>query len=377
MLRTLHISNFKCFNDQSIGFAPVTVLVGANGAGKSSVVQSLLIARQTLESAAKHEDVLEVELNGAYELQLGNAASIFTNQAQPLIRLTMTDEKQLKTNFEFTFDGHKETHILQATLSTQDKNHVPLAGSFRYLHAERFGPRKSLNMAPSSRIDVGCQGEYVSHAIFLADRSKRTIHNQLILAKQSTQFSHHVESWMQFLFPDLQLSYQTLHDQNLVQTLYSNSILDQLYTSPTNTGFGISYTLPVVVAGLLLSTEDSPTLLVENPEAHLHPLGQSRMGRFLAALSTAGIQVIVETHSEHVVNGMRIFMAGTDQHDDFSIQFFAKSPKGVTVETLKLLQNGELSHWPIGFFDQEQEDLKELLQIKRNRNKIKREENRE
>ena len=73
---------------------------------------------------------------------------------------------------------------------------------------------------------------------------------------------------------------------------------------PTNMGFGVSYALPVITAGLLAPA--GSLLVVENPEAHLHPAGQSRVGRFLAHLAASGVQVVAETHSDHVLNGVRL-----------------------------------------------------------------------
>ena len=73
---------------------------------------------------------------------------------------------------------------------------------------------------------------------------------------------------------------------------------------PTNVGFGITYALPIVVSAL--SARPGSLLIVENPEAHLHPRGQVKMGELLCQASEAGIQVLIETHSDHVLNGIRL-----------------------------------------------------------------------
>src|SRR5438046_1441121 len=73
---------------------------------------------------------------------------------------------------------------------------------------------------------------------------------------------------------------------------------------PTNVGFGITYALPIVVS--ILSARPGSLVIIENPEAHLHPRGQVRMGELLSLASTAGIQVLIETHSDHVLNGIRL-----------------------------------------------------------------------
>ncbi|WP_164708190.1 AAA family ATPase, partial [Pseudomonas viridiflava] len=72
---------------------------------------------------------------------------------------------------------------------------------------------------------------------------------------------------------------------------------------PVNTGFGISYVIPIIVA--MLCTTEGGYLLVENPEVHLHPAAQSILAELLTMAATCGIQVILETHSDHIINGIR------------------------------------------------------------------------
>ena len=79
---------------------------------------------------------------------------------------------------------------------------------------------------------------------------------------------------------------------------------------PTSVGFGIAYVLPVLVA--LLSANEKYMVIIENPEAHLHPRGQVAMGELIARAAAAGVQVIVETHSDHVLNGVRLAVKGKD-----------------------------------------------------------------
>ena len=125
------------------------------------------------------------------------------------------------------------------------------------------------------------------------------------------------------------------------------------WTRPANVGFGLSYALPIVVAGLTVPA--GPLLVIENPEAHLHPAGQSAMAEFLTRMAAAGVQVIVETHSDHVVNGVR--RAVTENvlpSGDVAIYAFAE---GGTASRIEVTELGTLSAWPEKFFDQLQKDL--------------------
>ena len=110
--------------------------------------------------------------------------------------------------------------------------------------------------------------------------------------------------------------------------------------------------------------QSNSVIIVENPEAHLHPYSQSMVGRFLAYVAMTGTQVIVETHSEHFINGCRLQLAKEEKCDLAKILFFSKSDDGLLRKAITLNDKGELSDWPKGFFDQNQQDLRELLKLK-------------
>jgi predicted ATPase len=104
-------------------------------------------------------------------------------------------------------------------------------------------------------------------------------------------------------------------------------------------------------------------LLVENPEAHLHPAGQSKLGRFLARVAGSGVQVVMETHSDHVLNGARLAVANdrTLRARDMLVHYFGESQTSV----ISVNEKGELDHWPMGFFDQIENDLGGLARARR------------
>lgn len=105
--------------------------------------------------------------------------------------------------------------------------------------------------------------------------------------------------------------------------------------------------------------------IIENPEAHLHPAAQSRIGKFLQIISLSGVQIIVETHSEHVIDGIRLQAAYMEQTDHVTVDFFNRRDKDIDIKKIWLDKNGELSDWPKDFFDQKSIDLRELLKIRR------------
>ena len=112
-----------------------------------------------------------------------------------------------------------------------------------------------------------------------------------------------------------------------------------------------------------LSSGPDDLLLIENPEVHLHPAGQSAMGAFLALVASAGVQVIIETHSDHVLNGIRRAVKNrTLSHENVALHFFRPRDEGRTsgepqVQSPILDVEGNLDSWPDGFFDQFDKDM--------------------
>ncbi|MCA1019258.1 DUF3696 domain-containing protein [Bacillus altitudinis] len=359
---SLSLTHFKSIKKGKLAFKPLTLLTGANGAGKSSVIQSLLLAKNTSENIHRFKRS-EVELNGPFHLSLGQASSVLSHMhdyAQIKIELD-SDSKNMK--YVYDIDS-KNPYSLKIT-STLGENFIEDI-PFHYLHAERLGPRKGLPFNPTNWIYTGYQGEFVNDAIHRADQMSRPIPEPLYDTNSGLpRFSTQVEAWMQLLIPDFRLQVKSQMDVDMVTIQYSNPHLEGAFVSPTSTGFGITYALPIITSGLLASSEGKGLLIVENPEAHLHPFSQSRMGQFLALVSMSGVQVIVETHSEHIVNGMRIQLAKHKKSESGIVYFFTQSNGITEFKQIELKSNGELSAWPKGFFDQEEKDLHELIRIKR------------
>ena len=164
---------------------------------------------------------------------------------------------------------------------------------------------------------------------------------------------------MASFFPGCVLDVQQVPAANVI-TLGIRTSGDTPFHRPVHTGFGLTQVLPIVVA--VLSAERDALLLVENPEVHLHPAGQARMGAFLAEAAAAGVQVLVESHSDHVLNGIRrAVKAGLLEPNDAALHFF--SPRSVDapqVQTPTMDTDGRLDFWPDGFFDQLDKDLSAL-----------------
>ena len=120
----------------------------------------------------------------------------------------------------------------------------------------------------------------------------------------------------------------------------------------------------------VLSAQKGALIIIENPEAHLHPNGISKLTELLCIASQAGIQIIVETHSDHVVNGVLVQTINHSKNAKKGIQkdlvkiyqFYRDENENCTTSTeLKIQEYGKLDKNPEGFFDQLQSDLEKIL----------------
>jgi predicted ATPase len=349
MIKRFKPGNFKCFVDDDFLIAPLTLLTGVNGSGKSSLIQALLLAHQ----AAKGEHCLK--LNGPNMLQLGHVWDVRNMSYQ-------TSNSQIVFEFEFdanqrakwVLSGNDDDLVLNVDSIPSD---CPgfiewLSCQFHYLCAERIGPRdvSIMDSRPTDSIDVGTQGEFVAQV--LEARGKERIREEYLhpLTRDENVgvfLSKQVERWLCNLVPKIELRTQSFPGTNSVALRLRRTGDTTDWFRPTNMAFGVTYALPIIVAGLL--APPGSLLIVENPEAHLHPSGQSQIGRFLATIAAGGVKIIVETHSDHFLNGIRL--ASADNHplrpEDVIIHHFnLGAVAGKRSEEISITANGGLSKWP-------------------------------
>lgn len=351
MIHKLILQNFKCFAENEIEFNKFTILTGINAAGKSSVIQALLLYSRAMKS--EPESLLDVsEILG---INVGSPKNMVSQNAR---RINDVD-------FGICVDGDALDFYIDKANGLDiraNRNGAKRDIDIYYLNAERIGPRMSYYAGGSEQFK-----QDGSNAVYLmerADNMNLRIPEELMIDNVSAKFSYQVECWMSLIMGNVRLSTKVEADKAQAELKIQNE-LAQASVIPTLTGFGISYELSVVVAGLWAAAKRDGVLLVENPEAHLHPSAQSAIGKFLAMVATCGVQVIAETHSEHVIDGARIQMYAMDCQHELIVNYFSHDEKNVIIQQLLIEDNGELSEWPDGFFDQKQNDLRELFELRR------------
>jgi predicted ATPase len=366
MLSSLTLKNFKPFENQSFSLKPLTLLTGLNSTGKSSVMQSLLLLRQS----CLRDDLLDrvgLVLNGDL-VSIGTGKdALFKRAKEDVITFEIGMNNDIKGNW--IFDCDRQSDIMRiSTLSIADAavyDSGLFNDNFHYLKAERIAPRNYFQMSDfkvRQHQQIGSQGEFTAH--FLAiNEYKKIPHSQLSHpSAQSDILKSQVEAWLGEISPGTRVDIELHSAMDVVNLQYSYE--DNNSYRSTNVGFGITYILPIIVA--ILSATSDTLILLENPEAHLHPKGQSKMGELIALAASCGIQIILETHSDHVLNGIRRAVKHNKlDADKVQINYFErylkKGQPTTEIITPRIYQSGGIDKWPDGFFDQAEKDLMDLL----------------
>lgn len=361
MINEIYIEGFKRFERQSFALKPLTVLAGRNGAGKTSVIHALLLAHH----ATQRRDGI-AELNGPFGLELGWFEDLVNfNSRDNIFSITVSGNSIAQAKWVFA-EGNTE---LYSSVSGPSAKGSPFAQGqsrgFQYLAAERDGPRitQKASALPIEILAVGCRGEFTAQVI---EKLGSSVVDDARLAPGSDApplLKAQAEQWLSRIARPIEIDTATFHGTELISLTFRSP--GESWVRPTNMGFGVSYSLPVVLAALTAPT--GGLLIVENPEAHLHPAGQSEAGMFLARMAAAGVQVIVETHSDHVLNGIRRAI-GEEQilsADDAIVHFFADND--TPVQPVAFTPTGGVSEWPRGFFDQYQLDIAKITRLRRAR----------
>ena len=295
----LKIKNFKCFKEVSISFADITVLSGVNGSGKSTIVQALLLQKKFFD---ENQDIIKeviqkkttprpVLLNDKNDggLNLVNSREILNDDSpdEDFIQFNIIESKTKRYSIKLLIPDSEPKRQVSISLDYQIDSsflETPFASKekFYYLCAERIGPRIRQELSEESPPKIGYRGEYLAHMI--TEFSRKKIQKKRCFPDSKIQnyfFEHQLSLWLDFIVPSMsKIQSEKSQDSDWAQIKFiqkNRSIKNA--TISTNTGFGISYFLPIL--GCCLLASDKSMIIIENPEAHLSPQGQSRIGSFL------------------------------------------------------------------------------------------------
>ena len=371
MITSLSLKNFKCFKSlDNIDLKQITLLTGSNGRGKSSVLQSLLLLAQSFRSGKNLESV---KFNGRFVCLGTYNDIIFQNSDAGDFSIGLKSDDPDENDVLFSckpYDGNNRLADMNSMLITynngekkdlvnkvggsEDDSNINSATSkgatsavavvnqlrnIYYISANRIGPTNYVTRNDDlSGSQIGTRGEYVINTL--------NDEGVTLLNKVASEISTIMGG-------------ASVH-VNEIDTEYLKLLLDsqdnQKGFKPVNVGFGYSFILPIVTLPLVV--EPNSKLIIENPEAHLHPGAQSRLMKFLIKVSKErNLQLFIETHSDHIVNALRIAIKTSFakiDHKDATIIHVGRDDTNFESKywQIKIDKNGNLSDFPQEFMDE-------------------------
>ncbi len=371
MFKSLYLQNFKCFREieKPLLFSHINLLTGSNGRGKSSIFQSMLLLSQSYESG---KDLRNIRLTGRY-LSLGTYKDvIYGGNTDDKISIKLTTDNEKDNNLLFvcklgsagidtSIDNIYVNDIplgSETTMGMSDNNGMiveehkninfaptstyesfsQLANVY-YISADRIGPQNSAKMLEDLVDDkIGIHGEKVINSLY-----ERNVDFQKLIAKE-----------LSLILGGASINV-TSSDFEYIR-MYVDSVDGSKGFKPVNVGFGYSYILPIVVLPLIIPSGSK--LFIENPEAHLHPGAQSRVMDFLIRVcKEKNIQLFIETHSDHIVNSLRIAIKekrnGLSAQDATLIHLDRENTsKQPVIWQIEIDKDGNLSDYPHDFLEE-------------------------
>lgn len=386
MINRLTIKGYKCIKGFDFKLGSLNLFVGPNASGKSTCLQSILLLKQSITNSK----IEKLKLFGSL-YDAGLALDILHPESNHEIEFSITQGELYEVH---QFAVNRETQDVSTSRYISRKDAVVSNNTFLslipvfYLNAERISPKVSYELPKTDMSVAGPQGKNGEYTVSVLTQAARELtivdgwSDNLILDSLSIVFNKidpiktaiHaikltqgrldlvVNEILKWVVPGATFIAEEIHSSDQTSLAFIRDVdRTQTKVRPTHIGFGLTYVLPVITAAL--SLPKGGVLIVENPEAHLHPFSQSRIGIFLGLIASTGRQVIIETHSDHVVNGIRLAVSKEVLKPEDFVTYFCSVPDNGSNANIKKItcnSSGEMSLWPRGFFDQIIQDLSNL-----------------
>lgn len=327
MINSIHIENYKCIEDANIEFKPLTIVTGLNSTGKSTLLQAVLLANWSSVKQFKISQSLSTDFE--------------------VIRCKNINKERILVKANYSNGTNKlfdcSSSSITFTDSSEDQQQYGI--NFFYLKSVRgIGNFIWINNIDKTKVDFsdGTGAFY----IYELEKTMQVI-PELRKYEESDTLQAQLNFWLSYITSqNIELSTEKSSEEMLFIKYKSNGIPN---ISPLNLGTGVTYLAEVLITCLRAKKDD--VVVIENPEIHLHPLAQAKLGEFLAFIANAGIQVIVETHCEHLINRVQYEVYKHNlSHDAVTILY--KKSTDTPFEEIRLKKGGNYTvDFPDGFFD--------------------------
>lgn len=381
MINSINIQNFKSHKNTSLDLKNLTVLCGNNGVGKSSAIQLFLLLREAFIKD-KSFDILDLKSNPVKIGTPEDAIYQFSQKDSFEINLKISNNDHF-----FLYEAKSADDKLKTFISL-NKEVSKIAGNisevslfntnFQYIGASRLGPQanyekddKIVGVHKQISVIEG-KSEYFVH--FLNEYKDNEVISEICLINEITKYTDlvaQVIAWERCISEGVNIEIEDIGKLGfLLKYNFETEASPNRKTNSfeaTNVGFGLSYVMPILVA--ILSAQKGALIIIENPEAHLHPNGIAKLTELICLAAQAGIQIILETHSDHIINGILVQSKkyehegrGIDR-ENVSIYQFDRDEKEHCTKAIKIEieEDGLIRYPPKGFFDQFSIDRKFLL----------------
>ncbi len=350
--------------------------------GKSSIIQALLALRQSNDRGflSKRGLVLKGDL-----VDLGVASEVlyqFAEVEEVQLGLDFINDQSFSWIFayEINQDGkqvsYKDSDFVpfaeeQPERSTSNTTPLEEIGFFaqnlKYLSTERTVQNTygRSDFEVKQHRNLGKNGEYTAHYLAefgISEEVPKALHFKEGLP---AHLLSQVAAWMSEISPGTNVKAEKIPGVDSVRLGYEFDTKNgkTKEVSPLNVGYGLTYVLPIIVAILIAKPGD--ILIIENPESHVHPKGQSAIGRLIAMAANYGVQLFIETHSDHIINGIRVAVKKGIPAEKVKLIFLSHgnfNDELYSNISLPILdQDGRIDYWPPNFFDEWDNNLMELL----------------
>lgn len=346
MLKNIHVKGFKCIDNSELELKNLNLLTGRNSSGKSTLIQAVLLGLQEYDKVKYNNP-----LNNRY-VELGefnDVKNLITGSKQIDIDMLLSTGEKIENSI---YVDDEDKVILKRT---PEQEQLP---KVLYVSANRIGVLDFYQKNLTDLTQIGIHCEYAFD--YLSKNKESKIIEDFIKDKTTVPtLGHQVNYWLNYIM-NYDVIADIIEDINVIRVRYA-SIKNRKPTRPQHVGTGVSYIAEIIIAAL--SCQKGDVLIIENPEIHLHPKAQSKTIEFLAFLASKGLQIIVETHSDHIYNGLRKSIHNKQiDVEQCQIYFFEKDENEISSATkIKINENGTIENPVDGLFDQFDEDLDELL----------------
>ena len=342
MITKIEIKGFKSFDDAELELNNLTLLAGKNSIGKTSVIQAVFAMVQEGKNPFRGE---YMNIGSISELQ--NA----------IVR-----RNEIEFNMEYEYNGKEGTASKKISRTGIETIGESPDGKIKliYCSSDRIGVKDTYEKYLGDEIVIGKNCDYAFHYLQVHDEDTVSLSRDFVYdAESKLTFGGQVNFWLDKIM-GYQVQAEEIEKTEFIRVLYRNEKI-AFKMRPKNVGTGVTYITEIIIAAL--ACKEGDLLIIENPEIHLHPSGQSEFVELLAFLAQCGVQIIIETHSDHIYNGIRksIRLDRID-YDKVCIYSFVQDQRGCSIPVkIPVNKNGKALQKSEGFFDQIDKDLNVIL----------------